>query len=125
MESGKSKKNLNSGTKTTENFLSGKEICTIIEICAKKGVGEFTYGPLSFNFGNTKAPQPARNGNPSSENVILEQKIIEKDALLSEELQTKEEKIAELTISDPLLAEELMAEGELEEASEEDLEDDA
>jgi len=125
MQQEKSKKNSNFGTKRTESFLSGKEICTIIEICAKKGVGEFTYGPLSFNFNGNKAPQPARNGNLSSENVILEQKTIEKDALFSEEMQTKEEKIAELTITDPLLAEELMAEGELEEVSEEGLEDDA
>ena len=108
-----------------KTFLSGKEICTIIDICAKKGVGEFVYGPLSFKFGPKLAPQPARTGPSVPENVIQEQISIEKDALLSEELQTKEEQIAELMISNPLLAEELMIGGDLESNSDEDLEDGA
>lgn len=106
-----------------KNFLSGKEICTIIETCAKKGVEEFAYGPLSFNFSAKTASQPARSGTSSPEHVLQEQINIEKDVLLSEELQTKEEQIAELMISNPLLAEELMAEGELEANSEEVSED--
>lgn len=127
MQKEKSNKNLKTGThymtEIEKNFLSGKEICTIIETCAKKGVGEFSYGPLSFNFGNRLAPQPARNGPQKPENVIQEQQNIEKETLLTEELRTKDDQIAELMITNPLLAEELMIEGELEDSDEDDTDD--
>lgn len=124
MQKEKLSKNLRNGTNSLgekeKNFLSGDEICSIIEVCAKRGVGEFVYGPLSFNFGTKKDTQPARNGAQLPENVIQEQQKIEETTLLSEELRTKEEQIAELLITDPLYAEELIVSGELDQVSEED-----
>lgn len=97
-----------------ENFISGEEICKIIQIAAKSGVTKMQFGPLALEFGNPpkkSAPGPAQPEVP--ENVSQEQQHEEEKALLNEELKTKEEQFSELWITNPLEAEKLLASEEV------------
>lgn len=104
-----------------KTFISGAEICKIIESCAKKGVLELKYGPLHLKFAGKTQESTARGPKipteSAPENIIQAQNKEQEEALFREELKTRDEQIAELIVTDPLLAEELMAEGELEESN--------
>lgn len=101
------------------HFLSGEEICKIIEVCSKRGVSQLKLGPLSLDF---QAFQPTRQKpvapgpaipDSAPEAVLQEQKAIETQALEREEILTREEQVAELLLTDPAEAERLMELGDL------------
>jgi hypothetical protein len=107
------------------HFLSGDEICKIIEVCSKRGVSQLKLGPLSLDF---QAFQPTRQKpvapgpaipDSAPEEVTREQQAIEKLALEKEEILTREGQIAELLLTDPAEAERLMEIGDLVPAQEE------
>lgn len=106
---------------TRKDFLSGEEVCKIIETCAKNKVYSLKCGPLELSFSPAKelsAPGPTiPASNP--EKIIQEQQEEQKKAIEEEELDTREDQIADLLLTDPAKAEELMEQGELEPADEE------
>ncbi len=125
-----SRTNSTSGTLRTKvsPFLSAQDICTIVDICARRRVVKLQFGPLLLEFepaankrNPTSAPGPAKP--EATEEVIRAQTTIENNALESEELRTREDQIAELWITDPLKAEEMLANGELDPSDEGESED--
>lgn len=118
-------------TNLDKSFLSGEEICKIIETCAKAGVVTLKCGPLELSYApalnkSPNADSPASeptNSVSNPENIIQVQINAEKEALEDEEIRTREAQILELGITDPLKYEELLAQGELSEAEELDQDD--
>lgn len=109
--------------KHEKNFLSGAEICTIMETCAKNGVYTLKCGPLELTFHKPPespktAPEPT-NSVTNPQDIIEVMKKTEQSSLEKEEILTREEQIAELMLTDPAKAEELMEQGELVADSEE------
>lgn len=118
MKKSESKKNLMGGMKrmSTDPFLSGEELCRLIDTCAKKGVVELKYGPLHVSFGlkQAKATPGPTIPAPSPQYIQVEQDKAHAEAIEHEEIVTREEQIAELLITDPLGAEEMLVRGQLE-----------
>lgn len=99
-------------------FLSGEEICKILDSAAKSGVAVLKYGSLEMHFAplagaryTYPAPGPA---SPVTEpgNVIQEQAKEEEHALATEEIRTREEQFSELLVTDPLKYEQMLENGD-------------
>ena len=111
-------------TKSTPSpFLSGEEVCKILESAAKAQVTELKFRELYVSFAYKPpvdlvlAPGPAIPVHGSA-NEQREQANEQSKELLTEEIRTREAQIEELWITDPALAEKMLEEGELEKAPE-------
>lgn len=110
-----------------KNFLSGDEVCKIIESASKARVTKLKFGDLEVFFtpGGLEpadlGPGPALPGALAQ--ISVEQAKEQEAAILKEEILTREDQMAELWLTDPAEAERLLELGELAPAPEPEVDD--
>lgn len=113
------KKSLESGTSTTSEkevfSFSSKEICEIIEICAKSGVDTFDFLDLKIKFKNIYAPtiEPITILPQDAEKA----KTQAREANIVDNYKDKQQMLDQLLITDPVEYENLLRLGDLDETT--------
>jgi hypothetical protein len=99
---------------------SVKEICEIIEACAKGGVSVLKLGTLYLKLGSSGAPNaPAADPIPLTPEERFAQARAEEIALKENETILRADQLSQMRIEDPEQYEELVMAKELEHAGEE------
>lgn len=102
--------------------LTAKDVCDIIESCAKHGITELKFGDLQLGFKpKTESHVTAPLTNPTGEE-IPETKHEEqtKAALEQDEATLKADRMNQMFLEDPLAAESLLENEELEDDDDDD-----
>jgi len=116
-----------------KNGLDSKQVCDIIESCAKSRVVKLKFGDLEIEFAQCGSNQPsilegmtnpqetAPTNSKTPEAAISDQQHEDrnKEALESDELNLRDDQMAELLLVNPVAHEEMVASGDLEDADSE------
>ena len=91
-----------------------KEIKSLIELCGKMGVSEFSLGDLKVVFGGQTKDSPLTPTAHQTKEAEVQSQIVEKEALTQIAQEMDEAELSVMQIENPRLFEQLMIERELE-----------
>lgn len=107
-----------------KNTLSSRDICDILEACAKSKVTSLQFGGLIVSFGTPAASTIPNEEKSNAVTTITEQhETSTRAAIEHDELVLREDQLANALVENPVLFEQMIKDGELEDVDDEQLND--